>query len=84
MKREIVICMGSSCFSRGNRGTLEFIEKYLADRGLTDKVELKGSRCEDRCPDGPNVKIGGTIYGRPTLAELKVALDRLFQDHDPA
>lgn len=51
---EIVICMGSSCFSRGNRGTLEFIEKYLADRGLTDKVkELKGSRCEDRCPRRP-------------------------------
>lgn len=82
MKLEIVICMGSSCFSRGNRGTLEFIETYLADRGLAEQVALKGSRCEDRCPDGPNIQIGDETFGRLTQAELKVLLDRLLKDHD--
>lgn len=73
MINEIVICMGSSCFSRGNVNNLEVIETFLAQRGLTNKVIITGSRCEERCCDGPNIKIGDEVYGkmdRKTLLEL--------------
>ena len=30
MKHTITICMGSSCFARGNKRNLKIIEEYLA------------------------------------------------------
>ena len=35
-KPNIVICMGSSCFARGNEKTVEACESFLAERGLKD------------------------------------------------
>lgn len=61
-KQEIVICLGSSCFSRGNRKCLGIIEKYLKDNNLDDKYFFHGSRCFDKCEKGPILKIGDTIY----------------------
>ena len=62
MKPRIKICMGSSCFRRGNRKNLEFIEKYLEDNDCTAEVELVGSRCEEQCRKGPNLQINGRMY----------------------
>ena len=76
MKHEIVICMGSSCFARGNKKNLLMIEQYLADHGLTDTVLLTGSRCEDRCTTGPNLRIDGQLYGEVTPERLLELLSR--------
>lgn len=61
-KKEIKICMGSSCFSRGNKSTLQVIQQYLKEHQLEDEVILKGNHCFDSCNDGPLVKIGPKIY----------------------
>ena len=39
-KPKIVICMGSSCFARGNEKTVEVCESFLAARGLKDEVDV--------------------------------------------
>lgn len=54
--------MGSSCFSRGNRGTLQFIQQYLKDHHLEKDVILKGNHCFGNCNSGPLLKIGNNIY----------------------
>lgn len=61
-KKEIKICMGSSCFSRGNRLTLQVIQGYLKDHHLDNEVILKGNHCFGDCSEGPLVKIGSKIY----------------------
>jgi NADH:ubiquinone oxidoreductase subunit E len=61
-RKEIRICMGSSCFSRGNRITLQLIQKYLKDHGLEREVILKGNHCFGECSSGPVVKIGQKVY----------------------
>lgn len=58
----IVICMGSSCFARGNRRFLPILEEFLVERGLKDQVEITGSRCEELCAEGPNLVIDGKRY----------------------
>jgi NADH:ubiquinone oxidoreductase subunit E len=73
---EIVICMGSSCFSRGNRKNLEVIERFLAEHGLADQVILSGSRCEDQCCSGPNIKVDDRIHGGVDEAALTTLLNR--------
>lgn len=65
--------MGSSCFRRGNRKNLEFIETYLEEHGLSAQVELVGSRCEEQCRKGPNLQINGEMFhgvNQEMLAEL--------------
>lgn len=62
MKSRIKICMGSSCFRRGNRKNLEFIESYIEKNSCDCEVELVGSRCEEECCKGPNIEINGQMF----------------------
>ncbi len=62
LKKEIKICLGSSCFSRGNKMTLQMVQKYLKDHQLERDVILKGSHCFSNCSAGPTMKIGEKIY----------------------
>jgi NADH:ubiquinone oxidoreductase subunit E len=54
--------MGSSCFRRGNRKNLEYIEAYIENNGCAVEVELVGSRCEEECRRGPNLNINGQMF----------------------
>lgn len=62
MTMKITVCMGSSCFARGNDRNLEFIENYIKDNGLEAEIELSGARCEGKCATGPNIYINGVEY----------------------
>ena len=60
-KTLLTVCLGSSCFSRGNNDQLQVIRQFLLDHHLEDRVLLKGSRCEGHCLNGPNLRIGDTL-----------------------
>lgn len=62
LKKEIKICLGSSCFSRGNKTTLQVVQKYLKDKQLERDVLLKGNHCFSNCNSGPVMKIGDRLY----------------------
>ena len=68
--KPITICMGSSCYARGNAENVELIQTWLRKRGLEASVELGGTLCEGRCREGPIVRIGQTIYTRVTPASV--------------
>jgi NADH:ubiquinone oxidoreductase subunit E len=73
---EMYICLGSSCFSRGNKDVVMFIREYLKRHHIEDKVIFKGSRCMDNCSNGPNLMINGKIIEGITLAGVEVILDK--------
>lgn len=58
-KKLIKICMGSSCFSRGNNKNVQLIENYIVQNNLSLKTELKGCLCEGQCKKGPNIELDG-------------------------
>lgn len=62
MATKIVICMGSSCFARGNAKNLKVIEEFITRRKLDAEVLLSGSCCEGKCAEGPNIVIDGERY----------------------
>lgn len=73
MAVKITICMGSSCFARGNEENLRVLEKFLASRKLDAEVELSGRCCVGMCAEGPNIIIDGESYHRiekETLIDL--------------
>jgi len=79
-RREIIICLGSSCFARGNRNLLKIIQRYITQHGLTDKVLFKGDHCFGECNIGPNLKIGGRIYNEVNEENIHHILSESLQD----
>ena len=61
-RASITICMGSSCFSRGNSRNIEVVQDFLKTQNLPPPVELNGHLCEGHCKSGPNVTINGKMY----------------------
>ncbi len=61
-RTEINICLGSSCFSRGNKNTVRIIDEWLKKNNLRDKVYYHGSHCFATCDKGPMLKINDQIY----------------------
>ncbi|MCE5333397.1 MAG: (2Fe-2S) ferredoxin domain-containing protein [Desulfobacteraceae bacterium] len=59
---ELAVCMGSSCFSRGNKRNIRLIKEYIDTHGLCGKVVLKGHLCEGLCKDGPNISVDGQVF----------------------
>lgn len=80
MDSTIKVCMGSSCFARGNTKNLQLIQKFLADRGLEDTIELTGLRCCDDCSKGPNICIDDVEYNNIDPGTLLDILEKHFND----
>ena len=79
MAKKIQVCMGSSCFSRGNNKNLQLITQYLKDNDFEAVVELSGLRCCNLCSKGPNVTIDGVEYNNVDCGTLIDILDKNFK-----
>ena len=88
-KREIVICLGSSCFARGNNikqekfnwndiKNLEFIQEYLKVNNLKARITFKGQLCSQQCSKGPVVIIDGEMYTDVNKTKLMEILNTKF------
>ena len=78
VRKEIKICMGSSCFSRGNKQSLQVIQKYLKDHQLERDVILKGNHCFSDCSSGPVMKIGNKLYEHVSSENVLEILEKEF------
>ena len=77
---EMQICLGSSCFSRGNRDVVVFIRAYLKKNHLEDRIIFKGARCMNLCSNGPNLIINEKIIEGVTLSKIEGILEKEFGD----
>jgi NADH:ubiquinone oxidoreductase subunit E len=73
---EMQICLGSSCFSRGNKDVVAFIKEYLRKNHLDDRVIFKGARCMGLCSNGPNLNINGVTIENVTISKIESILEK--------
>ena len=80
---KITICMGSSCFARGNEKNVALCEEFLAARGLRDEVdvELGASLCTGNCAQGPIVMVDGKTYTNVDRGVMLDIMNDLFRDN---
>ena len=80
MKEKVVIqiCMGSSCFSRGNGKTLKAIQNYLKEHQLEGDTVLKGNHCFGDCSKGPVIKINNTLHENVNQDNILELLENSF------
>ena len=72
----IEICMGSSCFSRGNAENLTIIRSYVKEKRLAAVITTSGRLCEGLCSEGPNIAIDGQLHHRVDAARVRSLLER--------
>ena len=77
-KRRISICLGSSCFARGNNANWAVVKEFLAERGLDAEVTFTGQLCENMCNKGPVIRIDDQVYEEVNLSLLHKILEEEF------
>jgi NADH:ubiquinone oxidoreductase subunit E len=81
MKKIIIsICMGSSCYLRGNRELTELLSNFLAEKSLEDYVEFVGNLCEDECKCGPNVRINDILITKASIKKVSQEILRQINE----
>lgn len=82
MSSTIKVCMGSSCFARGNAKNLKLIQKFIEDNHLDADVELTGLRCCDNCSKGPNISIDDEDFNSIDQGSLLDILEKHFHKNE--
>lgn len=72
---KIVLCLGSSCFARGNQDLVAEIKRYINVNQLDDKVKFEGDHCFGSCVDGPNMYIGKRLFQHVKTENIFALLD---------
>ncbi len=69
-KKKITICMGSSCFTRGNNTNLKIIQDYLKENSLEADINLSGALCQENCRKGPIIYLNDQIHTHVEASDL--------------
>ncbi|ASB49724.1 (2Fe-2S) ferredoxin domain-containing protein [Alkalitalea saponilacus] len=77
-EHRVTICLGSSCFSRGNKHVLEIVKSYLREHNLEPTVFFSGELCTGLCEEGPVLKIDGNLYKAVSSENIYEILDEYF------
>jgi len=75
---EMTICLGSSCFSRGNSKNLRIIQDYLKKNNLENSIDFKGDLCSEQCNHGPILQINDKVFEQVDESNIISILDNAF------
>ncbi len=78
---EIVICMGSSCFSRGNKIALGIIRSYLRENSLEAEITFRGAHCLGICEQGPVLILNEKQHKKVMPDDIPGMLDDFFAEN---
>lgn len=59
---KITVCIGSSCHIKGSRQVVESLQELIAQKNLSDKVDLSGTFCMGKCQQGVCVTVDGEFF----------------------
>ncbi|HNX43291.1 MAG TPA: (2Fe-2S) ferredoxin domain-containing protein [Bacteroidales bacterium] len=79
-KKEIIICLGSSCFARGNKSVVKIISDYLKEHNLQNEVKFHGQRCFGKCANGPLLKLNDDFYEKSDPETIIRLLDDFLEN----
>lgn len=80
IKKKITLCLGSSCFARGNKDIIAIIKRFISRHQLEDKVEFKGDHCFSNCSEGPNLLIGTKLFSNISDQSIELILEENLRE----
>ncbi len=79
-KIKISICLGSSCFSRGNKKSTEIIQEYIKRNNLSSEINFQGCLCTSNCSQGPVININDKSYYQVEPITVIDILDHVIRE----
>ncbi|MCG8411114.1 MAG: NAD(P)H-dependent oxidoreductase subunit E [Bacteroidales bacterium] len=77
-KTKLILCLGSSCYSRGNQYVLDIVKQYIKENNLKDKIDFRGQLCSGNCSHGPILKINDVVFKNVDVNNINNILDQYF------
>ncbi len=76
-RSHVLVCGGTGCTSSGSPKIIEKLENELAEKGLTDKIQIVKTGCFGLCELGPIMIVypEGTFYSRVDINEIPRIVD---------
>lgn len=66
----VTICIGSACHLKGSREIIAKLQQLVAEKSLSNQVDLNGAFCSGNCDHGVCVTVEGELYSlRPEDTE---------------
>lgn len=69
-KKTLFLCMGSACHQSGGYTLIPKLQALIDRHGLTDRLELQGAFCLDRCGAGGSLEFEGRVTSGLSGADL--------------
>jgi NADH:ubiquinone oxidoreductase subunit E len=79
---DVVICLGSSCFARGNAENLRDLKTYLEHYNIAANFRTRGKLCSKKCTSGPAIAIDGVEYEHVESGTAVTLLERALQERE--
>jgi NADH:ubiquinone oxidoreductase subunit E len=79
----IRICLGSSCYTRGNSENLLIIKDFVANTGIDCDIDFRGHLCSEKCNRGPVIEIGTKVYEEVSPSSLMKILANTLMPNKP-
>lgn len=70
-KKTLFLCMGSACHQSGGYTSIPKLQALIDRHGLTDRLELQGAFCLDRCGAGGSLEFEGRVTSGLAGANLE-------------
>ncbi len=77
-KHRIMICLGSSCYSRGNADNLAAIKSFIGLHDLDADIDFRGHLCNETCNKGPVIQLDDAVHEEVTQSSLHNILEHHF------
>jgi NADH:ubiquinone oxidoreductase subunit E len=74
--RVITVCVGSACHLKGSHELINYFKEAIAEAGLENDVELKGTFCMDKCTDGANLLIDEDLFHASSVDDARAIFER--------
>ena len=74
--RVITVCVGSACHLKGSHELINYFKEAIAEAGLENDVELKGTFCMDKCTDGANLLVDEDLFHASSVDDAREIYER--------
>jgi NADH:ubiquinone oxidoreductase subunit E len=79
---DVMICLGSSCFARGNAENLRDLRAYLERYNVAANFRTRGRLCGEKCASGPTIIINGVEHEHVQSGTAVALLEQALQERD--
>ena len=77
-KHKIRICLGSSCYTRGNAENLQIIQAFVDKKNINATLDFRGHLCKEDCQKGPVISINERTYTKVESSQVEKILEDIL------